>query len=147
MNKKYYHEEDYPLLSIYLNQLIENNPYALSMYNNHDDSVILYLIKVTDDEVKNQYELILIKELLEAKLNRIYISRLIDKLDLRQINDREIINIAVKAVLDNNKKLVDNIKSGNTKAINSLFGIIFKTNKNFNPDIINSILYELLEID
>lgn len=147
MNKKYYHEEDYPLLSIYLNQLIENNPYAWSMYNNHDDSVIPHLIKVTDDEVKNQYELILIKKLLETKLNRIYISRLIDKLDLRQINDREIINIAVKEVLDNNKKLVDNIKSGNTKAINSLFGIIFKTNKNFNPDIINSILYELLEID
>ena len=60
------------------------------------------------------------------------------------MSEEELINI-IKKVLEENKKVVDDYKSGNLRAIKSLMGQVMKETKgNANPEFTNKKLIELL---
>ena len=122
-------------------------------YNNHT---------FLDLEKKNIREeiIFLIEYLGEDKINYSTAQKILEKLydenievkkyiednNLYQVSDTSLIENLIKEALENNKKALEDYKSGNDKALNFIIGFVMnKTNRTAKPHIIQEKLKKVLE--
>ena len=123
-------------------------------YNNHT---------FLDLEKKNIREeiIFLIEYLGEDKINYSTAQKVLEKLydenievkkyiednNLYQVSDTNLIENLIKEALENNKKALEDYKSGNDKALNFIIGFVMnKTNRTAKPHIIQEKLKKVLEL-
>ena len=72
---------------------------------------------------------------------------LIEARGLRQVTDTSAIEAVIQRVLEANPSVVENVKSGNIKAVNALFGPIMKEmGGKAKPDLVRELLNKALGI-
>ena len=76
----------------------------------------------------------------------IEVKKYIKENNLYQVSDTSLIENLIKEALENNKKALEDYKSGNDKALNFIIGFVMnKTNRTAKPHIIQEKLKKVLE--
>ena len=87
------------------------------------------------------------KELLPEVMEGVDPLGLIEARGLRQVTDTSAIEAVIQRVLEANPSVVENVKSGNIKAVNALFGPIMKEmGGKAKPDLVRELLNKALGI-
>ena len=124
-------------IAFYLNK----NEMKLTDTNLTDDKFICVVNYLDKGKINSKIFKEIIDDIMETSLS---IDEILDKHDIKEMSEEELINI-IKKVLEENKKVVDDYKSGNLRAIKSLMGQVMKETKgNANPEFTNKKLIELL---
>lgn len=124
-------------IAFYLNK----NEMKLTDTNLTDDKFICVVNYLDKGKINSKIFKEIIDDIMETSLS---IDEILDKHDIKEMSEEELINI-IKKVLEENKKVVDDYKSGNLRAIKSLMGQVMKETKgNANPGFTNKKLIELL---
>ena len=97
------------------------------------------LVKAIDSgEISSKMGKEVLNELLIAGGN---ILNILDKKDLKQINDEDTLKVLIGKVLDNNLNVVEDFKNGNDRSLKFLIGQAMKESKGqANPTVLNDVL-------
>ncbi len=107
-----------------------------------DDKFRELVNKLNNNSISNK----IFKEILDDLMEKDdSVSKILDDRGLSLVTDKEEIKRIVNDVINNYPDLVNQYKSGNTKAIKSLMGMVMKDTKGkLEPRITNNVLEELL---
>jgi aspartyl-tRNA(Asn)/glutamyl-tRNA(Gln) amidotransferase subunit B len=88
------------------------------------------------------------KELLPDLMEGANPDDVIESKGLRQTTDTGAIETAIQKILEANPSVVENVRAGNTKAVNALFGPIMKeTGGKAKPDLVRAMLNKALGLE
>ena len=104
----------------------------------------LLLTRIDDGTISGK----IAKELLPELMEGANPDHVIEAKGLRQTTDTGAIEAAIQKVLEANPNVVENVRAGNAKAVNALFGPIMKeTGGKAKPDLVRAMLNKALGLE
>ena len=124
-------------IAFYLNK----NEMKLTDTNLTDDKFICVVNYLDKGKINSKIFKEIIDDIMETSLS---IDEILDKHDIKEMSEEDLINI-INKVIKENEKSVNDYKNGNERAIKSLMGQVMKETKGkANPSLANQKLIELL---